>query len=470
MMIAATAYLLIRMRETVSPEETVDAVEPHPDEMTLVRLSPGKLSVADIRTRRVGRQSLVLTRTIPARFGYDESSHVAVRTPTDGVLQSVNVNPGEYVETGTLVATIRSPAIGAARSLLLQRMSELDLAATESDWQATVQSGVKQLVAAIRKRQSIESIKEQLSGSVLGRFRSDLLGKYNALLLAEQLSGSIEEIRSSGAISGKLAREREANRQQAASSLEASLEQATFESSQKRRETAARTRVAQQAVVLARQQLVNLTGQSVPEDFGVSDQTDETELAILEIRSPISGTIQKRHFAATERVETGGELFIIADTSKLWVHADLRGRDLASVETKAGDPITLSAGSQPDQTISGVVHYLGREIDPLSGTVELVAVIENQSERLRPGLFARVNVPIGRIEDAIVVADSALIDLDGDASVFVKLDGGYRPVEVETGARSGDLVEILNGVDVGDEVVVDGAFTLKSELLLEGEE
>ena len=469
-MIATTAIILVLLRPSSPEESGVKTDQTIESETTLVRLSPGKLAVAEIETQTVQRRSIVLTRSMPARFGYDESSHVAVRTPTDGVLQSVNVNPGDNVSKGTLLATLRSPSVGTARGLLLQQMSEADLAAIESDWQATVQNGVEQLTKAIRERKSIEEIKKQLSSSVLGKFRSELLGNYNALLLAEKLSGSVDEIRSSGAISMKVASEREAQRQETIASLEASLEQASFETSQKRRETAAKSRVARRAVVLARQNLFNLTGQPVDENFGTQENEDEIELAMLEIRSPIDGTVQTREFAATERVETGAELFVIADTSQLWVRADLRGRDLASVAVNAGDPINVTVSSQPGQAIVGTVHHLGREIDPLSGTVPLVVVIKNEAELYRPGLFARVDVPVGQIDQAIVIPESAVIDLDGQSSVFVQQDGGYRPAPVMTGERTGNMVEVKSGVEEGDDVVVAGVFTLKSELLLEGEE
>lgn len=474
LLIAISTVLLIAMlavyqRPAVPPSiDTTD--QPDADRVRLVKLTAEASEVARISTHSAELKPLTLTRTVPGRFTYDETSHVAVTTPTDGVLVTVRVNPGDQVNKGHLLATLRSPTVGAARSLLLQRIGELDLAATESDWQATVQDGVQLLIKAIRKRESIDSIKTQLSGSVLGKYRSDLLGKYNAYLLAEQLGGSIEGIRNSGAISGKVARERESKRQEALAQLEASLEQATFETMQLRRETAARTRSAQQAVALARQKLVNLTGQPVSESLGDIEFGDETSLALLEIHSPISGRVQQRLFAATERVETGEELFVIADTSRLWVQADLRGRDLSSVTLVPGDPVELSVGSQPDHLINGIVRFLGREVDPMSGTVPLVAAIENRQEQFRPGLFARVHVPIGQIPSAIVVPDSALIDLDGQPSVFVRQSGGYLPTAVQIGARSGTGVQIVDGIHQGDQVVVTGTFTLKSELLLSGEE
>ena len=469
-MIAATAIIVVWMRSLPTEESGESTGNTIQSDTTLVKLSPRKLAVAEIKTQAAQRRSMVVTRAMPARFGYDESSHVAVQAPTDGVLQSVNVDPGDSVLKGTLLATLRSPSIGAARGLLLQRMSEADLAAIESDWQATVQNGVEQLTQAIRQRKSIDEIKTQLSGSVLGKFRSELLGNYNALLLAEKLSVSVDGIRDSGAISMRVATEREAERQEAIASLQASLEQATFETSQKRRESAAKSRVAQRSVVLARQNLVNLTGQAVDESFGTRENENETELAMLEIRSPIDGTVQTRKFTATERVKTGSELFVVADTSQLWVRADLRGRDLASVKIGVGDSINVSVSSQRGLPIVGRVHHLGREIDLLSGTVPLVVVIENEAELYRPGLFARVDVPVGQIDQAVVIPESAVIDLDGRLHAFVREEGGYRPAPVTLGEQSGDMVEVKSGIEEGEKVVVSGAFTLKSELLLEGEE
>ena len=100
----------------------------------------------------------------------------------------------------------------------------------------------------------------------------------------------------------------------------------------------------------------------------------------------------------------------------------------------------------------------------------MVVVIKNEAELYRPGLFARVDVPVGQIDQAIVIPESAVIDLNGQSSVFVQQDGGYRPAPVMTGERTGNMVEVKSGVEEGDDVVVAGVFTLKSELLLEGEE
>ncbi len=473
-MIAVTAVLLRTMFfERPSPDDSAqDARDDIPAEAdtTLVRLSASKADIAGIEFESVGEQSIWPMQTVPARFGYDESAHVTVRTPIDGVLETVIVQPGTPVQKGDLIATLRSPAIGTARSQLLQRLSELDLAATQSDWQSTVQSGVRQLVAAIRRRDSIETIKKDLESSVLGKYRGELLGKYSDLLLAQSLNDSLAEIRGTGAISGKVLIERQTKLNEAVSSLESALEQASFDVDQAGREFAAKTRVAGQAVASARHHLANLTGRPLPDDSNSEPFIDESSLSVLRILSPIDGTVQQRHHNATERVDAGDALFIIADTTKLWVRAELRGRDLNAAVVRGGDTLRVIPDTHRGIPTQGTVQFVGREIDPISGTVPMVAAVDNPQDVFRPGLFARVDVPVGPEKRSVVIPASAVIDLDGQTSVFVLHDGGYRPTAVAIGIRNGESCEVTSGLEVGDQVVTRGVFTLKSELLLEGEE
>ncbi|MEP2312287.1 efflux RND transporter periplasmic adaptor subunit, partial [Rhodopirellula bahusiensis] len=105
-----------------------------------------------------------------------------------------------------------------------------------------------------------------------------------------------------------------------------------------------------------------------------------------------------------------------------------------------------------------------------SGAIPLVAKIDNSKGHFRPGLFARMAVPTETLHDVILVAGAAVVDLDGQTSVFVVSEDGFESVSVEVGSQSGGMVEIREGLTEGQSVVVSGAFALKSELLLEGEE
>ena len=106
----------------------------------------------------------------------------------------------------------------------------------------------------------------------------------------------------------------------------------------------------------------------------------------------------------------------------------------------------------------------------MESCIQKSSPVFNLDGRYRPGLFARVAAPTAIVNDLIVIPESALVDLDGREAVFVECYDGFRAVTVESGRRSDGRVEVRSGLEVGQSVVVNGAFTLKSELLLEGEE
>lgn len=117
------------------------------------------------------------------------------------------------------------------------------------------------------------------------------------------------------------------------------------------------------------------------------------------------------------------------------------------------------------------VIYVGREVDPTSNSVPLVASIDNSQGMLRPGMYVRVRIPVGETSEAVAVPEAALAEHESRSFLFVADDRNtFRRVDVVTGQRCGDLVEILSGISAGDRVVVAGTFGLKSSLLLEGEE
>ncbi|MEO8272212.1 MAG: efflux RND transporter periplasmic adaptor subunit, partial [Aureliella sp.] len=119
---------------------------------------------------------------------------------------------------------------------------------------------------------------------------------------------------------------------------------------------------------------------------------------------------------------------------------------------------------------AATVYYIGREANPASGAIPLIAQISNLDGRYRPGLFARVDAPSTVIENVIAIPESAIVDLDGRDAVFIECYEGFQAVTVEVGHLSEGRIEIRNGLEVGQSVVTEGAFALKSELLLEGEE
>jgi len=109
-------------------------------------------------------------------------------------------------------------------------------------------------------------------------------------------------------------------------------------------------------------------------------------------------------------------------------------------------------------------------VDPATNAVPLVSVIDNSDGRLRPGMFVRVAIPVAEPRTTLTVPESSVLEHDRQPFVFVPAGQDlYERVDVKPGLRTDGLVEIVQGLREGDRVVAEGAFFLKSELLLQGE-
>ena len=437
---------------------------------TGLHLHPAEKQAAGIELRRLEVRELQTKRTLPGRLVYDATKHVAVVAAEAGVIESVLVQPGASVQAGQPIAVIRCPAIGSARSEVLKRMSQLDLVQREFEWKERVAEGTDKLLALIAERTPVDQIKLQLVDSLVGDNRATLLNAYSRMLLAEQLAQSARDAGGAAALTGRVVSERVAEAEQSAAALEAAVEEARFEAQQARDVAKSELNEAQRQVEVARNELKTLMGLPAAEIADSDLVPSAVDITLLELKSPIDGTIERRQFSATERVAAGEELFVIADTSRLWVEADIRGGDWAALVVSEGDPVWVTTPATGDTAWEAHVVYIGREVDPTSGAAPLVAALDNAEGKLRPGLFARIEAPTSPKVEALVAPSEAIVDLNGEPTLFVPAGDEFKPVGVTIGRRFDGLVEIVSPLSAGDTIVTSGAFFLKSELLLAGEE
>ena len=161
-------------------------------------------------------------------------------------------------------------------------------------------------------------------------------------------------------------------------------------------------------------------------------------------------------------------MFVVADTSLLWVRAQIHEREWTAVDVVQGQQVKVNVPGAEGHELVARVHHVGAIVEADSRSVPLVAELENDDAHLKPGMFVWVDLPQGSVRDALAVPAAAIMRHDGEAFVFEPLtEGRYRRVAVTTGIDNDGLVEILSGLQEGEPIVVAGAFVLKSELLLE---
>jgi RND family efflux transporter MFP subunit len=157
-------------------------------------------------------------------------------------------------------------------------------------------------------------------------------------------------------------------------------------------------------------------------------------------------------------------LFVVSDTTSLWVLAEIDEAALAQV--KLGAPVQVRVSAYPAERFPATVTQIGDTINPSTRRVVLRCRVHNGDGRLKPGMFARLQLEVAATAPTVHVPVDAVQDIGERRVVFVPAAGGrYVLRDVETGAERAGRVEIRRGLSAGDRVVVRGAFLLKSQLL-----
>ena len=186
------------------------------------------------------------------------------------------------------------------------------------------------------------------------------------------------------------------------------------------------------------------------------------------LRSAVSGTVVERNASPGQIVGPTSNVFTVADLRHVWIAVDAYETDLKRVHRGAAAAVTVTA--LPGEIFKGRVTFAGGVVDTTSRTVKLRVTVENEARRLRPGMFAQVRItaPSGVPSHGVVaLPEIAVQDVNGKPTVFVSIaPGRYVARTVMVGSRaSAGTVFVTSGVSVGERVVVQGAFQLKSELL-----
>lgn len=183
------------------------------------------------------------------------------------------------------------------------------------------------------------------------------------------------------------------------------------------------------------------------------------------LRAPIAGRVIRRDVVLGQTIEETDRLMRIADLSSVWVLLDVFERDLGRV--RVGDHVEITSETYPGRTFTGTVGYIDATVDTTTRTARVRVVVQNPDLLLRQGQFvtARLRTSAEGVREAITVPRDAVVQIEGHPAVFVSIGPGeFEARSVVLGVRDGDALEVRRGLDAGDEIVVEGAFALKSEL------
>ncbi|MBF0658749.1 efflux RND transporter periplasmic adaptor subunit [Psychrobacter sp. NG25] len=185
----------------------------------------------------------------------------------------------------------------------------------------------------------------------------------------------------------------------------------------------------------------------------------QAQLAKTEVRSKVAGTVLTRDVEPGDLVQPGKTLFTIALAGNTEVHVPLDERNLSRLALQ--QEALAIADAYPDQPFPTRIDFIAPSIDSQRGTVEVRLSVDPVPEFLRQDMTVSVNIETGRREQALVLPNDALANIQEDtAQVWLLREGKVQRQKITLGLRGLAMSEVIAGLDNGDQVLVDATSPL----------
>lgn len=235
-----------------------------------------------------------------------------------------------------------------------------------------------------------------------------------------------------------------------------------------RREAAARLEnnraIHQRTLKMLEQQLIS---QEALDNSKYLYETAKTQLEQAElnlqyatITSPFSGVITSRLVDQGEMIRVSTVMFLLADMDKLLARVYVPEKELARISL--GNRVRLESEMFPSETFGGLVEMISPVVDAATGTVKVTVRVSENRDKLKPGMFCSSYILTETHENSLAISRKALVPDVEDTEVYVVEDDGVaRLRKITVGIEQGDTLEVLAGLEDGDQVVLVGKEALR---------
>jgi len=210
----------------------------------------------------------------------------------------------------------------------------------------------------------------------------------------------------------------------------------------------------------ALQRLRNL---DFPADHLQRLQREGVASRVVTLRSPFNGIVLEKKAIEGIRFIAGEPLYRVADVSTVWIIAEVFEQDLANVDVGQSAKVILKA--YPDRPYQGRTTFVYPTVSRETRTAKVRIEIPNPTGEIKADMYANVEIesPVGR-PDTLAVPDSAVIDSGTRQVVLIERgEGKYEPRVVRLGRKGENFIEVLDGIAVGERVVVSANFLIDAE-------
>lgn len=204
--------------------------------------------------------------------------------------------------------------------------------------------------------------------------------------------------------------------------------------------------------------------ESEAEQAAAAVRIQQARIAQKEIRAPFSGITGIRRVNLGQLVSPGSAVVSIESLDPIYLNFTLPEQRLADIHE--GQKLRVRVDAYQEQSFDGVITAIAPAVRASSRSVEIQATLQNPEQKLRPGMFGRVEVLTGEARDVLLVPQTAIQFNTYGNSVFVlrEEDGQLKAFQrfVQTGESRGDLINVMDGLSDGDRVATSGLLKLRN--------
>ncbi len=190
----------------------------------------------------------------------------------------------------------------------------------------------------------------------------------------------------------------------------------------------------------------------------VNVQKAELNLEKSQIQAPFPGIIHNIQISPREHINSGQELFNLVNIREIEVHAKVLESEVGRMQE--GRSVDVKFSAYPEEIFQGTVKAISPVVDPEDKTCNVIVSVINREEKIKPGMHAQVEIPAEIHKDRLLIPQDAVLVRQGRKLAFVVEGDLAKWRYIEAGLENDQFVEVLDGVQPGDKVIVEGHFTL----------
>ncbi len=436
-----------------------DPHDPHEDEDGLIHIDPDEMDEFGIRTQ-IAESGMIEKRMSfsgEISLNPDRIAHVVSRA--GGIGDEILGTIGGHVIEGQTLAVLESPTLAEIKANYLFLLADASLAATDLQRTSRIHQNTITLLEIIDSNPDIETLGLKLEGMDIGSNRSSTITAYAEMKASEAIFNRETQL-----VDRKISSEVEylsaqSELSKARASFWAIRDDLSFMNTRELEIARRSLTIMETRLHAAKRNLVAL-GLDENQINQIQHEAD-TDLSRYEIQSPIAGRIIERHLVEGESIESGDQVFMIADLDHVWGKITLYQRDLALVSEGMSVRVI---GQQSDSIADVSIEYISPILDETTRTTTARIVLDNTNGQWYPGMFFSADGLVSEHEVGVRVPSSAIQSVDGESVVFVRSGDGFQLRQVAVGSQSPDFVEITRGLLPGEEYVASGALALRVEM------